>query len=157
MLPGGDRIRLAGISAGGIPHAVLMPLWLRHMFAWTALLAFAVGAKLHLPFVQTAGWARMTANYAALMPVRDALETALSGRELCGVCSYVRDAQNAKQTTDALVGKSLGAAESPALAPVLVGILIEAPEIKTDARPIPEDLFAEARFGRPETPPPRAA
>jgi hypothetical protein len=133
-----------------------MPLWLRHLFAWTALLTFAVGAKLHLPFVQTAGWARMTANYAAMMPVRDAIETALSGREFCGACSYVRDAQNAKQTTDDLVGKSLGAADSPALAPDLDGILIGAPEIKNGARAIPEDLFAEARFGVPETPPPRA-
>lgn len=133
-----------------------MTPWLRHLFAWTALLAFAVGAKLHLPFVQTAGWARMTANYAAMMPVRDALETALSGRELCGVCEYIRDANHARQTTDALVGKSLGAAESPALAPGLDGISMDAPEIETGARLIPEDLFAEARFGRPETPPPRA-
>lgn len=133
-----------------------MPLWLRHMFAWTALLAFAVGAKLHLPLIQTAGWARMTANYAAMMPVGDAIETALSGRELCGVCEYIRDAHNAKQTTDALVGKSLGAVDAPALATEPGGVIIETPAMGSGVRPIPENCFAEARFGRPETPPPRA-
>lgn len=133
-----------------------MPLWLRHMFAWTALLAFAVGAKLHLPLVQTAGWARMTANYAAMMPVRDALETALSGRELCGACQYIRNAEHAKQTTDALLGKSLGSSQTPAPEPDLAGISMTPPEMNPEARLIPEDCFAEARFGRPETPPPRA-
>ncbi len=126
------------------------------MFAWTALFAVAVGAKLHLPFIQTAGWVRMTANYAVMMPMGDALETALSGRELCGVCEYIRDANHANQTTDALVGKSLGSPEAPALAPEPEGLSVALPPHAPEARWRAENRFAEARFGRPETPPPRA-
>ena len=134
-----------------------MPPWLLlTMLAWTAILAFAVGAKLHLPIVQAAGWARMTANYAALMPVGEALETALSGRELCAVCEYVRSAENARQTTDALVAKSLASADVPALVPDHFTVILK----DTGDRPAwaaPENRFGEPRRGLPETPPPRRA
>lgn len=135
-----------------------MPRWLRHLFVWTALLAFAVGAKLHLPLVQAAGWARMTVGYASVMPLRDAVETALSGRELCGACEFVRSGENAKHAADELVAKSFAEAPPALTAPAdPVGFIsLRHPVAAVAAHGIPEDCFAEPRYGRPETPPPMA-
>ena len=120
------------------------------------MLAFVLGAKLHLPLVQAAGWMNMTANYARIMPLEDAVATAVSGRELCGVCEYVRNAEHARQATDALFAH---AASADILAPMPDDASL-APRFAEEppAAPVaPSDLFAEARKELPETPPPRAA
>lgn len=119
------------------------------------MLAFAFGAKLHLPLVQAAGWARMTYNYAQLMPVADAFETAVSGRELCGACEYVRNAEHTKHATDALWAQS-AVSEIIATLPDLSRNLVKFAGTTAPAWERPADCFAESRAGprrlRPPTP-----
>jgi len=120
------------------------------------MLAFAFGAKIHLPIVQIAGWAGMTANYARLMPLDEAVETAISGRELCGVCDYVRNAEHTKRATDAVFAQSVA---TVLLAP-LPGrgtIAVVVPESERASWHRPANRFAASRDGLPEPPPPKAA
>lgn len=135
-----------------------MPRLLFRLFAWTAILVFAVGAKLHLPFVQTTGWIGMTAAYATAMPLDEALVHAVSGRELCVVCEYVRDAEHLKSTGEAIVMKAMAHTDLP---PISGESAIRLPDATlapmADALARATDRFAPTRAERPETPPPRAA
>lgn len=130
-----------------------MPRWLRHSAAWVAIFTFALGARLHLPFVQLAAWVSMTASYAEAMPVGDALRLAISGEELCGGCRFVRDAEHAKQTGEALLAKALGAA-TPLVTPDFAPVRVVPPAL-TAGFAHPEDEYAGRLWGAPEPPPPR--
>lgn len=96
-------------------HSGPLPRWLRHTLAWAAMFSFACSAKLHLPFVQLTAWSVMAANYAEIMPANEAVRLAVTGKELCGGCRYVRSADHARQTQDAILAKSLSAEQPPAL------------------------------------------
>lgn len=129
--------------------------WLRHTLAWVAILAFALGAKLHLPVVQLAAWTTMAAGYAEVMPLEEAVRAAVAGEELCGGCRFVRSAEHAKQAGDALLAKALGASADLLPAPEPDAFLI--PAAAAPARhAYPDDEHAGRRHGAPEPPPPRA-
>lgn len=135
-----------------------MPRALFRLFAWMAILVFAVGAKLHLPIVQTTGWIGMTAAYATIMPLDEAVAHATSGRELCVVCEYVRSAEHLKQAGEAIIIKTMAQSDSPPMGGD-TGIEITAPtgiELPSNGERTP-NRFAAVRTERPETPPPRAA
>ena len=135
---------------------IRMHAFARRLFAWSALIAFVLGTNLHLPVVQALGWARMTADYARVMAFEDALETAVSGRELCGFCAYVRRAEHTKRATEALLTKSLRGSHLIAASETVTGIrLCFADQRRDYGRP--DNRFAHARRTRPATPPPRFA
>lgn len=152
------RLAISRLSKGrrNLPEPRLMPARFRIITAWIAIFAFAGAARLHLPVVQLAAWTVMAANYAEMMPADEAILRAVGGEELCGACRYVRSADHARQTRDALVSQSLSAEQPPALdarpddlptppAPRLIGV----------RRLVP--LRGVARRDPPEHGPPRLA
>lgn len=119
------------------------------------MFAFALSAKVHLPFVQMAAWTVMAANYAELMPVEQAVRRAVAGDEFCGGCLYVRSAEHARATSDALMAKSFAEGDPAAAPPVLAPALVIVPAGPGRDFPRLNPEFAPSRCDVPETPPPR--
>jgi len=116
------------------------------------LCAWLLATGAQWDFVQTLGWGRMFARYAATMPVIEAAKKTFGG-ELCGVCRAVDDARQHERESglppDRLKAKLL------LLCVPAPQFVFAAPE---GASWSPSDrLPSSAEPAAPPTPPPRAA
>lgn len=116
------------------------------------LCAWLLATGAQWDFVQTLGWGRMFARYAATMPLFEAAKKTFVG-DLCGICRAVDDARQEEQkgvpSDDSLKARLL-----LAFAPV-AQFVFSAPESAPWSRRDRLPLSAEA--SAPPTPPPRAA
>lgn len=123
------------------------------VLALLLLVCTAMVARLHLPVVQTVGWATMYQRFTEEMSPREALAVIFSGQRPCAHCLYVRNALDAEQNAQQTLTRGLEK-EIPLVlissAPLVVGE--EPPAIRWPF-PLPES--ANALDFSPETPPPR--
>jgi hypothetical protein len=71
-----------------------MPSWIRHAMriAVVVTLAFGLGPRLEL--LQLVAWSNMTSVNLEVMPMDQAIEKAMSGRDICGICRIIQQTQN---------------------------------------------------------------
>ena len=72
-----------------------MPNWIRHALrvAVIVALAFGLGPRLVLLHCEAA-WGNMTSVNLEVMPLDQAIEKAVSGRDICVICRIVQQTQN---------------------------------------------------------------
>jgi hypothetical protein len=71
-----------------------MPSWIRHAMriAVVVTLAFGLGPRLEL--LQLVAWSNMTSVNLEVMPMDQAIEKAMSGQDICGICRIIQQTQN---------------------------------------------------------------
>ena len=71
-----------------------MPRWIRHAMriAVVVTLAFGLGPRLEL--LQLVAWSNMTSVNLEVMPMDQAIEKAMSGQDICGICRIIQQTQN---------------------------------------------------------------
>ena len=72
-----------------------MPNWIRHALRVAVIVALAFGLGLRLVLLHCeAAWGNMTSVNLEVMPLDQAIEKAVSGRDICVICRIVQQTQN---------------------------------------------------------------
>lgn len=71
-----------------------MPNWIRHALRVAVIVTFAFGLGPRLVLLQLVAWGNMTSVNLEVMPLDQALEKAISGRDICDICRIIRQTQN---------------------------------------------------------------
>jgi len=71
-----------------------MPNWIRHALRVAVVVTFAFGLGPRLVLFQLVAWSNMTSVNLEVMPLDQALEKAMSGRDICVICRIIQQTQN---------------------------------------------------------------
>ena len=71
-----------------------MPNWIRQALWVTVIVTFVFGLGPRLVLLQLVAWSNMTSVNLEVMPLDQALEKAMSGRDICVICRIVQQTQN---------------------------------------------------------------
>ena len=71
-----------------------MPNWIRHALRVAVVVTFAFGLGPRLVLFQLVAWSNMTSVNLEVMPSDQALEKAMSGRDICVICRIIQQTQN---------------------------------------------------------------
>jgi hypothetical protein len=115
------------------------------------LSAWLLATGVQWDVVQVAAWARMFANYARVLPMRDAWELTFAAENMCGACLAVQDAK--QDESGATTPSVVNAAKEPLVFQTTAAIVVAAPAAQTWMTAEP-DWMAHER-AQPPTPPPR--
>ena len=71
-----------------------MPNWIRHALRVAVIVALAFGLGPRLVLLQLVAWSNMASVNLEVMPLDQALEKAMSGRDICDICRIIQRTQN---------------------------------------------------------------
>ena len=99
------------------------PNWIRHALRVAVVVTFAFGLGPRLVLLQLVAWGNMTSVNLEVMSLDQAIEKAVSGRDICVICRIVQQTQNQQNGVpdEAVLADTL----SPLipLSPIDVGVL----------------------------------
>ena len=100
-----------------------MPNWIRQALRVAVIVTFAFGLGPRLVLLQLVAWGNMTSVNLEVMSLDQAIEKAVSGRDICVICRIVQQTQNQQNGVpdEAVLADTL----SPLipLSPIDVGVL----------------------------------
>ncbi len=70
------------------------PNWIRHALRAAVVVTFAFGLGPRLVLLQLVAWGNMTSVNLEVMSLDQAIEKAVSGRDICVICRIVQQTQN---------------------------------------------------------------
>ncbi len=71
-----------------------MPNWIRQALRVAVIVALAFGLGPRLVLLQVVAWSNMASVNLEVMPLDQALEKAMSGRDICDICRIIQRTQN---------------------------------------------------------------
>ena len=71
-----------------------MPNWIRQALRVAVIVTIAFGLGPRLVLLQVVAWSNMASVNLEVMPLDQALEKAMSGRDICDICRIIQRTQN---------------------------------------------------------------
>jgi len=71
-----------------------MPNWICRALRVAVIVTLAFGLGPRLVLMQLVAWSKMTSVNLEVMPLDQALEKAMSGRDICDICRIIQQTQN---------------------------------------------------------------
>ena len=140
--------KIGSLRAGAWQHR------LQRFVAALCVTSLLISSGWYAVALQIYGWARMFDAYHASMPAAEAINIALSGEELCGICVL---SEEARKDLDETIKKGIAEMQSLLLEPATNAVMLRPPMPKSFAFFAAKPVFPLEISRDIEPPPPRRA